>query len=485
MLYHPPILTRCFLFGALGFCALTASAANVKDFGAKGDGIADDTAAVMSAIKGAGDGVVAFPRGKYRITQTLEVRLGENGPLGLTGVGGSATIVMAGAGPAVRLIGQHKDGSADPKSVKPDVWSRERMPLVDGLEIVGEHPEADGIEIMNTMQPILRGLLIRKVRHGLHFVSRNRNVQVAGCHIYDCSGFGIFLDAVNIHQINISDNHISYCRQGGIKIAASEIRNLQITGNDIEYNCDPQGPPAADIWIDSSQRSSVREVTITGNNIQAILTPGGANVRLTGLATTADKVGLVSIVGNHISTQEVNIHLDHARGVTISGNNFVRGFDRHVVINGSRNVVVNGNVFDRNPDYFTGTPKGLGGVSIKGSRSIVLSSNILDGAEYGSAEAGGAITIADSREVTVTGCQILNPKFRGIYIERGGNVEVAHCTITPEANSSLLAALEITGASPGTVIQNNRFGRGKNGDIVDRGSGAVFEGNRAPAALNP
>jgi polygalacturonase len=468
-----------------GLSAATSRAVSVKDFGAKGDGQTDDTAALMAAVEGAKDGVVEFTRGSYRITRTIDVTLKTNGPVGLIGRGGSAKIIMAGEGPAFRFLGTHATGSADPNSVQPGVWANERMPLIDTLEIVGENAQADGIEVTNTLQPVLRAVLIRQVRHGIHFTSRNRNVLVAGCHIYDCRGFGIFMDAVNIHQMNISDSHISYCRQGGIKIAASEIRNLQITGNDIEYNCDPQGPPAADIWIDSSQRSSVREGTISGNTIQAILTPGGANIRFTGPTSTPDKVGLFSISGNHISTQEVNIHLDHARGVSISGNNFVRGFDRHVVIDGSRNVVVSGNVFDRNPDYFTGKPVGIGGISMRGSRGIIFSDNIVDGAEYGSAEAGGAITIAASREVTINGCHISNPKFRGIAIEGGANVRVTNCSVSEDGTSRMLAAVEITGSTPGTVVQGNSFGRGKNGDVVNRGSGATVEGNRAVEVANP
>lgn len=475
------------LLGAFVCLVPVGSAVSVKDFGARGDGLADDTPAIEAAVKGATDGVVEFPRGSYRLTRSIEVNLSENGTLGLVGRGGSAKVLMAGAGPAFRIVGSHATGSAGPDTVKPLTWAKERMPLVDALEIVGEHPQADGLEIANVMQPILRSLLIRGVRHGVHFVSRSRNVLVADCHVYNCAGIGIFLDAVNIHQINISDSHISYCRQGGIKISASEIRDLQITGNDIEYNCDPKGPPAADIWIDSSQRSSVREGTIAGNTLQAIPTPGGANIRFTGLATNADKVGLFSIAGNHISNQEVNIHLDHARGVSISGNTFVRGYDRNLVVEASRNVVISGNVFDHNPDYFPSKlqPPAFGGISIHRARSVVFSDNIVDGAEAGTPEAGGAVSVVESREITIGGCQILNPRFRGIHLERSSNVRVTNCLVTEEAgNRRMLAAIEIAGAVPGTVVQGNSVGLGKNGDVVNRGAGAAVEGNRT-AAVNP
>jgi hypothetical protein len=47
---------------------------NVRDFGATGTGTADDTPAVLAAIKAAGDqggGVVFFPRGRYLLKETL------------------------------------------------------------------------------------------------------------------------------------------------------------------------------------------------------------------------------------------------------------------------------------------------------------------------------------------------------------------------------------------------------------------------------
>lgn len=51
---------------------------NVKDYGAKGDGTADDTAAVMKAVEFAGDGgTVYFPAGKYRATSTLATLKGQ------------------------------------------------------------------------------------------------------------------------------------------------------------------------------------------------------------------------------------------------------------------------------------------------------------------------------------------------------------------------------------------------------------------------
>lgn len=470
-----------FTFFGLLFAA--GRAASVRDFGARGDGIADDTDAIAAAVAKTADGAVEFPRGDYRITRTIEITLRETGRLGLAGRGG-ARVIMAGAGPAFRITGSKDRGSADPVDVKPITWEKERMPLIDALEILGANPDADGVELRQTMQPIFRSLLIRDMRYGIRFAGYNRNVVVVGCHIYHC-GIGIYFDAVNLHQTIISANHISYNRQAGIKTKGGEIRNLQITGNDIEYNYDLQGTASADIWVDSSQGGSLCEGTITGNTIQAIRSPGGANIRFVGPGGNVQQNQHWTITGNHISNQEVNIHLVHARGFTITGNSFLRGLDRNVVVEDSRNIVVSANVFDPYPVDPRSTRYGTmqGGIAISRSRNIVLSNNLLSEVTCGSPTAGGAITVTESREITLAGCQIVNPKFRGIHLDRVANVRVTDCVVSEDQdNARMLAAIELTGACPGTIVRGNSVGRGRNGDVVNRATGASVEATTAVVA---
>jgi len=48
--------------------------ANVKDFGAKGDGTADDTQAFLDAIAATSSGAILVPQGKYVITKRLQIK---------------------------------------------------------------------------------------------------------------------------------------------------------------------------------------------------------------------------------------------------------------------------------------------------------------------------------------------------------------------------------------------------------------------------
>ncbi|MDP6058940.1 MAG: glycosyl hydrolase family 28-related protein, partial [Pirellulaceae bacterium] len=296
---------------------------NVKGFGAAGDGKTDDTEAIRHAIADA-DGRLQFPRGNYLISETIEIKLDEIGRIGIDGDDGTATIIMAGEGPAFRIIGTH-EGTGDPNSVKPNVWERQRMPTMRNIEITATNPEADGVELIATMQAILEGVLIRQVRHGIRLHQRNRNVQIQDSHIYHNTGVGVFFDGVNLHQTNICGNHISYNRLGGIRIERSQIYNLQITGNDIEYNnhraFDAEPEPTAEIYIDTTtEPSAVDEVTIASNTIQATPSPGGANIRVLNKKGEGPAPGLWTITGNIIGNQENNVHLTGCYGIVLSGN---------------------------------------------------------------------------------------------------------------------------------------------------------------------
>ena len=204
-----------------------------------GDGQADDTAALQKLVDAGGS--VALPKGRYRLTKTVTVDLAKLGAAGISS-DGTATLIMAGPGPALKIVGTH-GGTAAPKSFKPETWAQ-RTPVVQGLEIVGAHAEADGIEANGTMQLTLSRLTIRECRHGIRLAVRNRNVVIADCHLYRNRGVGLFLDNVNLHQTNVTGCHISYNLGGGIVAIGGEVRNLHvedsqnivITGNNFDRN---------------------------------------------------------------------------------------------------------------------------------------------------------------------------------------------------------------------------------------------------------
>lgn len=463
---------------------------NVHDFGARGDGKRDDTEGIIHAVEH-GDGALLFPPGTYRIGRTIEIDLSRQGFHAIEGAGGTARIQMEGAGPAFRLTGNHH-GTGDPLSVTDAVWRTERMPMLRQIEVVGTHAEADGIELCRTMQATLDGLMIRKCRHGILLRERNRNVIIANCHVYHNTGAGVFLDAVNLHQINITGNHISYNRLGGIRIERSEVRNLQITGNDIEYNnhrahkTDPE--PVADVLIDaSSDGASVREVTIASNTIQATHSPGGANVRILGAGVEGErKAGMLTMAGNIIGSQETSVHLRDCAHVALSGNFLYSSQFRNLWVEGCTDVVFGANSIGHNADY--GDSELATGIRIERSQRCNLNGFSIQDARAAAHTVAGAIPlerralieIIGSSAVSVGSAQLTDGAPHAVLVEDSSMVSIVGCTITEtRERTKTVSAIRFAGKGSRNLVATNIFHLPEGAKALDAElpSNVIAEGN--------
>ena len=440
------------------------------DFGATGDGQTDDWEALQHAID-EGVGELVLPRGDYRITQSLIVDLARVGRTSIRGESGTARILMQGRGPAIVLRGTHST-SADPTTFRDEEWTHERMPMVSGLEIVGRHDEADGIRIEGVMQPTITGVLLRKLRHGIHVTGRARNVLISHCHIYHNLGVGVFLDAVNLHQTIISGSHISYCRLGGIRIERSEIRNLQITGNDIEYNNNDNhkvegadGVPTAEIWLDASA-GSIREGTICSNTIQATYSPNGANIRIIGQPKEANaKAGMLAIIGNLIGSQWNNIHLTAVQGVTVSGNSIYSGHNRNLLMEDCSQMVIGNNCFGHNADY--GAEKELcTGVTLRNCRDSIFTGNVLQDCQSGrhlypdapELQREALLELFDCHNIILSSSQILDSAPYGIRLSNSSDITMTAITVEDRRSPPLQkSAVYWTGKPGQSIVTACRF----------------------------
>jgi Periplasmic copper-binding protein (NosD)/Pectate lyase superfamily protein len=417
----------------------------VGRLGARGDGVTDDSAALQLAVN-TKSGEIRFPGGTYLISKTIEVDLDKVGWTSFVG-DGTARIVMTGPGPAIRFVGTH-EGTADPASFKENVWEKQRMPRVSGIEIVGGHPEADGIEANGTMQITIESTLLRELRHGVRLVKRNRNVLISACHIYHNRGVGVYLDHVNLHQTNIVGSHISYNGGGGVVVRGGEVRNVHISGCDIEANMDPAGEPTANVLFDSTE-GSMAEGAIVGCTIQhARTTPArnSANIRILGkgVFTTKGKQqevhgGHITIGDNVLSDIQTNIHLAGARGVTITGNTFWQGYKHNLLVEDSSQIVLGANLMERNPMYGY-TDEAKNNVVFKNCRDCTISGLHLHNVQ----ESDAGLTLADCQRMHVTGNTILDCDKIGMLLANLTDSRVADNVIRddrPGAQSTPLKAV--------------------------------------------
>lgn len=424
--------------------------------GAKGDGMADDTAAIQQAVDAGG--LVVFPRGVYRLTKSVTINLDRVGYTCLSG-GLVARVVMAGEGPAFKFVGTH-GGTAGPTTVKPNVWANERMPGIDGLEIVGEHENADGVAVSGTMHLILTSLAVRECRHGIHLTERNRNIIVGDCHLYHNRGVGLFLDHVNLHQINVTGSHISYNGDGGIVVTGGQVRNLHVSGCDLEANHGEGRPPTANILIDNTDGSNA-EVAITGCTIQHTRkVPGSANVRVKGPATPVKgtdelRDGHITIVGNVMSDTIVNIHLQQTRGVTIVGNTCWTAVEHQILAEQSANIIVGSNNIDRNPRYWREENDAANAILFRECRDCTLNGLQVLGVRF----APAAITLEKCERFNLTGLTILDSENCGLLLKDVSLSRVSDCLIRHDAPAGDAKILSIKAeGGHGNMIVDNSLG---------------------------
>ncbi|NOY01054.1 MAG: hypothetical protein GXP30_15200 [Verrucomicrobia bacterium] len=398
----------------------------------------DFTEQLQQTIDQSGGNLVFVKTGVYRITKPLVFDLTKHGAAKVTSSAG-VTIIMDGPGPAIKFIGSH-EGTAGPTSFKPKTWN-ERMPIVSGIEILGNHPQAVGIELFQTMEPVISQVSVRWCLHGIHLVNRNRNVTISDCHLYENSGMGIYLDAVNLHQINISNSHISYNRHGGIVVRNGNVRNLQITGCDIEGNMPADSSPtrAANILLDVSgsegdRKHSIAEVTITSCTIQhsgnyskvkgVFAAPGGANIRI--LGKESYPINSVTITGNVISDTENNIDITHAHDVTIASNTLFAPTSNHLTVKNSERIVVTGNTF--NPRQFE-RPAAL---IFTNSNDCVISSSTI----HKSKNPAGAVQLNNCSGFLLNALN-LTDNAAGIALNKTIDTTINNCRVSRTAENGL------------------------------------------------
>ena len=400
------------------------------------ESLPDATDKLQSSIEKQ-NGVLLLTEKYYRISRPLTLRLDKHGAASITSMTGS-TLIMTGPGPAISVQGNHT-GTAAPKSFSVNTWN-ERMPTLTGFEILGGHPQADGINLQPTVGAVIKGMSIRWCHHGIHLTTRNRNVIVSDCHLYENSGVGLYLDDINLHQINVSNSHISYNRGGGVVVRDGNVRNLHVTGCDIEGNMpdDTTETKTANIWIDVSgskqdKSKSIAEIAITGNTIQhaanygakddKTIAPGGANIRISGKEIYP--VNSVTITGNVLSDTSTLVDIRHSHDVTVTGNAFFAPMPNNLMVEHSQRVVVSSNTF--NPRQFVRP----GIIQFSHCTDCILSNATL----YHLATDRGGVRLSDCSGCLLSGL-IISECNSGILVNKTDNTTISNCRISGTKDES-------------------------------------------------
>lgn len=303
-----------------------ARLANVRDFGAGGQGSADDTDAIHRARDAAGaGGTVLFPSGTYRFSKPLEMSIrGQVWQLsaGATLRAGAQILMNA---PAVRLVG--------PGSIDMQAGDRSGVNIKFQAASLDQGARVEGVEIHNGGR-------------GGSLISVNGDyAQVVQSYLHDSAGLGV--------EIN-TDNNLGH---RGIEIRGN--RFLRIDGDAINSK-GTNGDWRNGAWIPQEKRNvghkfidNRMEQTGRRSGFSLEIQDGhqGTEIRGNWADTTYSIVGQVgaSVVGNTFvgKGRGWGMEIGNFRGGVVSQNSFT-GCATGIAMTGDKDQRNADNVFSNN-----------------------------------------------------------------------------------------------------------------------------------------
>ncbi len=300
---------------------------SVKDKGAVGDGVADDTAAISAAL--AASKSVYFPTGIYLINSSISLQSGSrlhgdgidktilrytanaNGAM-LNADSGSSSAYMIG----VEVRDMTLDGMSDTLGFSEHVhllgFNGVKNAVVEGVKF--RAPRGDGLYVGS-------GISGGTERHNVSVVVRNNlfnginKTNRNGISVIDCNGLTI--------ENNEFRNLTSAGMPGPIDVEPNNshnvVKSIRISGN--KFYANGGGTLIAVVTTSSALTKPLFGLEIVGNYFDVSNTPASGNIAVITLEDTTSVAPMgITIKGNvHHTAAVIPWNLNRLRGVTISG----------------------------------------------------------------------------------------------------------------------------------------------------------------------
>lgn len=410
---------------------------SVKDFGATGDGITDDTAAIQAALD-AGLGDVVLPDGDFKISAPLDM----NDDQAFIGLGG-------------RLVTENLSFI---NAV--NVTNRQNV-RIRGINIVGPsggNGFDSAIEITNSHGVTIENCLIKDIGneavtpnewgHGIEIGGASSNVKILNNTIKNIKGYGQFRgDGITLRSSSntlIQGNTIDTTRRMQIAIT-DDATDVKIIGNHL-LNGYLDG-----IDVEPNSVNTTGEIAIQGNTIRNFGSKPGATIgaQYHGIDLHSNEFDNISITGNIITAENAQaiacIHGENiAKYATISSNVLVcNGYCGGITLsagNGFKNLIIANNVI-REFDVY--------GIQGDKTATTLISNNIIESSQATAAVGVQLVTgTSDPTFVTISGNNI----------KLGGGAAVAGIFTTGLTGLSIGCNIVTVDAGNGVEVYSNIAG---------------------------
>jgi len=309
---------------------------NVKDYGAKGDGISDDTQAIKSAINACD--ILHFPSGTYMVSSTIVI------PSNKTLIGAKGSILKA-----------VNDNAISDAIIKNQNWLKgnDAWITIDGLEIDGNNGKQDkhigndykGIWFKNVSNFKIQQCIVHncygQTGSGV-FVQNASNGDISHNSVYDNGGDGIqvyygssFIIIANNLVVNNKQIGIESEGRNGINYIDYRNTNMNIIGNICKSNIDHN------ILIGWTDNSNIANNVCTGSLHNGIELLGSKSISVTS--------NVVHSNGDNNNWADINVTAEsfnengRNKYITLTGNQLGNSLYNSIKVDTSYNIVITNN----------------------------------------------------------------------------------------------------------------------------------------------
>ncbi|HJP95969.1 MAG TPA: right-handed parallel beta-helix repeat-containing protein [Candidatus Saccharimonadales bacterium] len=247
---------------------------NVKDYGAKGDGTTDDSAAItatLQAAQAAGGGTVFFPTGTYITSTEQDV------PSNTTVLGeGLGSIIKRRTGSASYLVNLLRVQSKQHVRITNLQLDGQKQDIIDNFNTEattsGQYTRCNGVAIIGTTaQPsddiTVDNCWVHDVFYGGIDIDTSTNIRILSNRVTNCRDNGIFGRPHNT-GVTVVGNVVSGSIYSGIQFIQSDY--VTISGN-LAYACGPAPSTEGDsIGFEGCRWSSIANNVIWASSSQGI-----------------------------------------------------------------------------------------------------------------------------------------------------------------------------------------------------------------------